>query len=426
MESRADFEYAPTKPTRSMELLTSSDSGSWHDRKREAEHNAVKARLRDNHVKEKYFLSNPNLRQFSNEGVKTSFQGHCDPVGLSGGVFTSKTGREWGATRLKERVNELNVRASAAFGAETPQAIPSSLPRQAIVVPIDDAFTTLFDSILAVEFTNFVPNAKTILTKLYENGSELGSTKIGDYNSYTADIRSQLIALLDGPEVDVPMYRRDTRRPTADASIQYRTAIQEGRTPEPVPIDIRGIGPARKRNIQQSMSIMDRIARLLDLIARTVNLGVNERKLAIDNARSRDVVEASSRNKVNPINQTDLSQTPDYPGSNVGPLSTPGPGQVRGLPANPRAERGEVPEISLNSGSTTPRSEESFNSSPSSSQMARGDRGPSIMGLNAANNMGRGKKPVRKAVATEASRILAMLDDLADNPKKKKSTKKSS
>jgi hypothetical protein len=47
------------------------------------------------------------------------------------------------------------------------------------------------------------------------------------------------------------------------------------------------------------------------------------------------------------------------------------------------------------------------------------------MGLNAAN-MGRGKKPVRKAIATEASRILAMLDDLADNPKKKKSTRKSS
>jgi hypothetical protein len=425
MESRSEFEYAPTKPIHGYELLTSSDSGSWHDRKREAEHNAVRARLRDNHVKEKYFLNNPNQRRLSNQGVKNVFQGHRNPESLSGGVFTSKAGREYGLTRLKERVNELNVRASAAFGAETPQAIPSALPKQAIVIPIDDAFTTLFDSILAVEFTNFVPNAKTILNRLYENGSELGSTKIGDYNSYTADIRSQLVSLLNAPEVDVPKYRRDQSRPTADASIEYRSAIQEGRTPEPVEIGIRGIGPARKRNIQQALAGMDRIARLLDLIARTANLGANERKLAIDNARSRDVSEASARMAISPSNNPDISRSPTYPGSNVGALSTPGPGQVRGLnptgaePPRPRAMAMSAPESPMSSSSS------SGMSTPTSSEMARGDRGPSIMGLNAAN-MGRGKKPVRKAIATEASRILAMLDDLADNPKKKKSTRKSS
>ena len=56
------------------------------------------------------------------------------------------------------------------------------------------------------------------------------------------------------------------------------------------------------------------------------------------------------------------------------------------------------------------------------------------MGLNAANvvppssGQGRGKKRMvsKKGVATEASRILAMLDDLADNPKKKNNTKRRS
>lgn len=421
MESHENFEYAPTIPTRGCELLTTSDSGSWHDQKRQAVHSAVKSKLRDNHVKEKYYLANPNQRRLSNVGVKTSFQGLKNPETLSGGVFTSKAGREYATTRLKERVNELNIRASAAFGAETAQAQPSSLPRQSAVVPIDDAFTTLFDSVLSVEFTNFVPNAKTVLSKLYESGSELGSSKIADYNSYTADLRAQLVGLLNAPEVDVPKYAKGERRPTANATSEYRTAIEEGRTPEPMAVGIRGIGPARKRNIMQCLSVMDRIARLLDLIARTANLSANERKLAIDNARSRDVSEAASRNRVNPLNPSNISKQAVYPGSNEGALSTPGPGQVRGL--NPTGL--EPPPEAARPRAESNSSNDFGDESPTSSDMARGDRGPAIMGLNAAN-FGRGKKPVRKAVATEASRILAMLDDLADNPKKKKNTKPSS
>jgi hypothetical protein len=432
MDSRANFEYAPTRPEPAEQLLTASDSGSWHDQKRQAAYNAIRSKLRDNHVKEKYYLSNPNQHYLSNVGIKTSFQGHKDPASLSGGVFTSKAGQEYGRTRLKERVNELNVRASAAFGAETPQAQPSSLPKQPVAVAIDDAYTALFDAVQSVEFTNFVPNAKTVLTKLYDGGAELGSSKVGDYNTYTADIRQQLVGLLNGPEVDVPAYRRDRLRPTMDTTAEYRTAIQEGRTPEPIPVGIRGIGPARKRNIQQALSVMDRIARLLDLIARTVNLAANERKLAIDNARSRDVAEAAARNKVNPVNAPDISVPPAYPGSNQGVLSTPGPGDVRGLSptglegrtVTQQAFQSAEGSAPYSSGPSSRRSSGSdFSFSPTSSDIARGDSGPAIMGLNAAN--GRGKKG-KKAIATEASRILAMLDDLADNPKKKNNIKKRS
>ena len=435
MESINDFEYAPTRSQPARELLTTGDSGSWHDRKREAAFSAVRSRLRDNHVKEKYYLHNPNQRRLSNYGVVSTFQGMREPESLRGGVFTSKAGREWGTTRLKERVNELNVRASAAFGAETPQAVPSSLPRQPVAVAIDDAFTALFDAVQSVEFSNFVPNAKAVLNKLYEGGSELGSSKIGDYNSYTEQIRMSLVALLSAPEIDVPRYNRG--RVALDLNeardARYIQAIAEERTKLPIPIELRGVGPAKKRFIHQSLAIMDRIARLLDLIAKTANLSANERKLAIDRARSRDVAEASSRGKLafdeGNLNPSDITRQLKYPGPNQGALSTPGPGDVRGLSPTgaelpPRED--QVYADFGDSGQSTPRSDSSF-SSPTSSDIARGDRGPAIMGLNAANS-GRGKKRMvsKKGVATEASRILAMLDDLADNPKKKNNTKRRS
>jgi hypothetical protein len=432
MESINEFEYAPTRSNPARELLTKGDSGSWHDQKRDATFAAVRSRLRDNHVKEKYYLHNPNQRMLSNCGVISSFQGHREPETLRGGVFTSKAGREYGVTRLKERVNELNVRASAAFGAETPQAVPSSLPRQPVTVVIEDAFTTLFDAVQAVEFTSFVPSARTVLTKLYEGGSELGSSKIGDYNSYTEDIRRTLVALLSAPEVDVPRYNRGREALDMNEARdpRYITAMVEGRTRLPIPIELRGVGPAKKRFIQQSLAVMDRIARLLDLIAKTANLSANERKLAIDRARTRDVAEASSRGKVNEFNNPDLTRPLEYPGPNQGKLSTPGPGDVRGL--NPTGVELPPPMAYTDlasSGQSTPRSDAS---SVTSSQVARGDSGPAIMGLNAANaapsstGQGRSKKRMvsKKGVASEASRILAMLDDLADNPKKKKNTKR--
>ena len=273
-------------PIHHPELMSHNDP--WSARKCEDERHRVLSALRDNHKKDRYYVANPNKNWGDNDLHKLSHP-HKHPERLHGGVMTTKAGQQWGFNRLKERVDELNIRASAAFGTEANMAQPSKLPgKSGTEDAIDTAFTTLYDSVQAVEFTNAVPNAQKVLSTLYEGGDTLGTTKIGEYLDSSADIKRDLIALLDIPHE----YSRDTY----------------------------GVGSNRdKRTIKTVLPIMDRIIRLLDLIAKTANRSQPERKQAISSSKGRDLAEAKSR-----FGNTEFAEQPSIYNNGLPASGVPG------------------------------------------------------------------------------------------------------
>ena len=273
-------------PIHHPELMSHNDP--WSARKCEDERHRVLSALRDNHKKDRYYVANPNKNWGDNDLHKLSHP-HKHPERLHGGVMTTKAGQQWGFNRLKERVDELNIRASAAFGTEANMAQPSKLPgKSGTEDAIDTAFTTLYDSVQAVEFTNAVTNAQKVLSTLYEGGDTLGTTKIGEYLDSSADIKRDLIALLDIPHE----YSRDTY----------------------------GVGSNRdKRTIKTVLPIMDRIIRLLDLIAKTANRSQPERKQAISSSKGRDLAEAKSR-----FGNTEFAENPSIYNAGLPASGVPG------------------------------------------------------------------------------------------------------
>lgn len=245
------------------ELVTSDNS--WHQAKANAERERVLARLRDNNTKDRFYVSNPNKNWGKNELRKPKFHKH--PELLHGGVMTSKAGQQWGFNRLKERVNELNIRASAAFGTEANQAQPSKLPgTTGAEDAINTAMTALYDGVQAVEYTGFVTNANKVLQALYANGSTIGPRSISNYVENAEDIKRDLVMTLDQPGNII------------GDNEGYDRSIN-----------------AKKRIIKTAIPVMDRILRLLDLMAKTANLSEPERKQAIDSSKGRDLAEAKTR-----------------------------------------------------------------------------------------------------------------------------------
>lgn len=377
MESRHHTVYEPM--VHAPELMSSADG--WHRSKQESERERVLASLRDNHTKDRYYVCNPNKNWGDNDLHKSRHR-HKHPESLHGGVMTSKAGQQWGFNRLKERVNELNIRASAAFGTEANMAQPSKLPgKTEAEVAIDTALTMLYDAMEALEPSQLVQNAQKVLTSLYENGDTLGSGKIADYLQSVHDIKRDAVALLSAQNI-----QGDER-----SSTQMRKVV-------------RALLP-----------LLDRCIRLLDLVAKTANLSQPERKQAIQSSKGRDLAEARVRYESEPIypgtgpGGYESTVDPRVPGSNP-PGTTPFTASQQGFQgqrnlgeqAGPRGDRyrmldfepgGEAsdawgalsqPGSPTTSGSTA---------SPTSSAMARGDRGPALMGLNAANapgSVGRG------------------------------------
>lgn len=245
--------------------LVASDN-AWHQAKANAERERILSRLHDNNTKAQFYLSNPNKNWGDNE-LRKPRNLHKHPELLHGGVMTTKAGQQWGFNRLKERVNELNIRASAAFGTEANQAQPSKYPgKSGAEEAIEMAMTALYDGVQAVEYTGFVVNANKVLKALYENGSTIGSRLIADYVSYAEDIKRDLIATLDQPANII------------GDDVEYDRSVN-----------------AKKRVIKTAIPVMDRILRLLDLMAKTANLSEPERKQAIDSSKGRDLPEAKTR-----------------------------------------------------------------------------------------------------------------------------------
>ena len=249
-------------------LLPSGDGNAWHQEKMDLAHKMVMARLHENSTKQAVYLGTPNFNRLRAAPEKTRRTGDKYKK-MHGGVFTSKMGQEWGMQRLKDRVNELNVRASAAFGVEAQQAPPTAPPgKSAAEMDIEVAFTTLFDSVQAVEITNMVPAANKILSLLYSSGAKVGVNEAISYLKYAQDIRRDLVAALEqSPNI------------LGDAG----------------GVNIHAYAAAKKRVIKTAIPVMDRIQRLLDLIVKTGNLNQDERTLAINSSKGRDVAEAKTR-----------------------------------------------------------------------------------------------------------------------------------
>lgn len=381
-------------------LVTGNVDGdeSVHQRRQREAHERVLSAVKDNHAKDRYYLQNPNIPLKSREEIDPHLEVHPHPEHMIGGVFTSKAGQEYGRTRLKERVNEYNVRASAAFGTEATQA----QPRMAVLgTPdtnaIDDAFTALLDSVQAVEFTQFIPNSKAILGKLYETGWTLQSNKIMDYADLTQTIKRNLISLINAPEFNIPKYRPGQPQPRQPAISAVHTAIDEGRIREPVAIEIYGVSQTKKRYIKTGISVIDRIARLLVGIARNVNLSPDERRLALKNERGRDLPEAAILSRgVGPESENinlPPNQIPTRPsGADVRPTTmAPRPAPPADMPVMPPPPPGTPPP----------------------------DTAPPEEPPAPAGSGRRSKKSYGPARATEASRLLALMDSLADSKKKK-------
>jgi len=228
----------------------------------------VMARVHENSTKQAVYLGTPNFNRLHAAPEKTRRTGGKYHKKI-GGVFTTKMGQDWGMQRLRDRINEFNVRASAAFGVEAQQAPPTAPPgKSAAEMDIETAFTTLFDSVQAVEISNMVPAANKILSLLYAAGAQVGVNEAISYLKYAQDIRRDLVAALEqSPNI------------LGDAG----------------GVNIHAYAAAKKRVIKTVIPVMDRIQRLLDLIVKTGNLGQDERTLAINSSKGRDVAEAKTR-----------------------------------------------------------------------------------------------------------------------------------
>jgi hypothetical protein len=237
------------------------------------------SRVKDNHHKDKFYLSNPNKNWGENE-LHRAKGVSAHPEKLRGGVFTSKAGQQFGFNRLKERVNELNIRASATFGQEASMPSPSKLPGKTDSQgKIEEALSQLYDSVQASEYSNVTSNAQKVLSALYEGGDTLGSSLIADYSKNAFDIRRDMVVLMDGPieyTMDFPAFA-STNESKGSRNLSQFDLVKA------------------KRKVKATLPIIDRILRLLDVIAKVANMSQPEKRQAIDASKGRDLREAERR-----------------------------------------------------------------------------------------------------------------------------------
>jgi hypothetical protein len=261
----------PDLPVGHVELLSGNDA--WHNAKAESERQRVLSRVKDNHHKDRFYLSNPNKNWGENE-LHRAKGVSAHPEKLRGGVFTSKAGQQFGFNRLKERVNELNIRASASFGQEANMPSPAKLPGKTdATAKIEEALSQLYDSVQASEYSNIQSNAQKVLSALYEGGDQLGSSLIADYSRNAFDIRRDMVALVEGPTeytMEMGAFKKGDRFSASDVV-------------------------KAKRRVKATLPVIDRILRLLDVIAKVANLSQPEKRQAIDASKGRDLREAEKR-----------------------------------------------------------------------------------------------------------------------------------
>ena len=283
------------------DLLSGHDA--WHQEQMEAAHARVRSALTDNHHKEAYYLANAAFAPLtSRDSVTTRLKVHKNPEKMRGGVFTSKEGQAYGTNRLKERVSELNVRASAAFGVEAAQAQPSGPPgRDPEIMKMELALTTVVDDIQSGDVTSFQASARAFYSNLLAEGWRLGSSKISDFKGIIYNIRKDAIDIIEGPAVSGIGERpgRNERFLPTVSTIQRRRAIQGG------------------------MAMLDRADRALDVLAKIANLSVPERKQALRNLEGPTTGLQAQQKEVGPQPSPNLYPLGDTPEKRYGPSESP-------------------------------------------------------------------------------------------------------
>jgi len=328
------------------ELLSGHDA--WHQEQMEAAHARVRSALTDNHHKEAYYLANAAFAPLtSRDCVTTRLRVHKSPEKMRGGVFTSKQGQQYGVDRLKERVSELNVRASAAFGTEANQAQPSGPPgRDPEIMKMELALTTTVDDIQSGDVTSFQASARTFYTALLAEGWRLGSAKIADFKGIVFNIRRDAIDIIEGP---MPSITGEVVRP--------------GSTVSPVTTT------QRRRTSQGGMAMLDRADRALDVLAKVANLSVPERKQALRNVEGPTMGLREQQQRVGPQPNPNIYPLGDTPEDRFGPPDEP--------PDGPSGPPSPAPS---DSGSESSRSR----SSSVSGSESGSEGGPPDTGTNAA------------------------------------------
>ena len=284
-----------------MDLLSGHDA--WHQEQMEAAHARVRSALTDNHHKEAYYLANAAFSpRTSRDCVTTRLKVHKHPEKFRGGVFTSKEGQAYGTNRLKERVSELNVRASAAFGVEAAQAQPSGPPgRDPEIQKMELALTTTVDDIQSGDVTSFQTSARAFYSALLAEGWRLGSSKLADFKGIIYNIRRDAIDIIEGP-APTPMGNRpgaDERTTTTLSTVQ------------------------RRRTIQGGMATLDRADRALDVLVKVANLSVPERKQALRSLEGPTTGLQAQQKEVGPQPSPNLYPLGDTPEKRYGPDESP-------------------------------------------------------------------------------------------------------
>ena len=310
------------------DLLSGHDA--WHQEQMEAAHARVRSALTDNHHKEAYYLANAAFPPLtSRDCVTTRLKVHKHPEKMRGGVFTSKEGQAYGTNRLKERVSELNVRASAAFGVEAAQAQPSGPPgRDPEIMKMELALTTIVDDIQSGDVTSFQASARTFYSNLLAEGWRLGSSKLADFKGIIRNIRRDAIDIIEGPAPNQMGNRpgADERTTTTLSTVQRRRAIQGG------------------------MAMLDRADRALDVLVKVANLSVPERKQALRNLEGPTTGLQEQQKEVGPQPSPNLYPLGDTPEKRYGPDDSPSDsGSESGPPSPTPSDSGS--EASSDSGS---------------------------------------------------------------------------
>ena len=291
----------PEERAERQEMLSGHDA--WHQEQMEAAHARVRSALTDNHHKEAYYLANAAFAPLtSRDSVTTRLKVHKNPSSLRGGVFTSKEGQQYGTNRLKERVSELNVRASAAFGVEAAQAQPSGPPgRDPEIQKMELALTTTVDDIQSGDVTSFQTSARAFYSALLAEGWRLGSSKLADFKGIIFNIRRDAIDIIEGPAPNQMGNRpgADERTTTTLSTVQRRRAIQGG------------------------MAMLDRADRALDVLTKVANLSVPERKQALRNLEGPTTGLQAQQKEVGPQPSPNLYPLGDTPEKRYGPDDGP-------------------------------------------------------------------------------------------------------
>lgn len=243
-----------------------SEHNSAHDNWARQAHEQVRASIKDNHTKDMYRLNNAGPPRLDRDYVDMNFRTHRHPERLSGGVYTSKEGQQYGMNRLKERVTELDARKAAVFGqVVAPEKISGPPGRDQNILKIDNAFTNVYDSLQSGDYLNLVANARAAVGELLSYGAKLGSAKISELTQTSSELHQAILAMIDeGPQSDVMVMLEGDRK-----EISY------------------GLSRAKISQLKSALTSVQRADRILEELSRVVNLSETERSLALNNFKQK-------------------------------------------------------------------------------------------------------------------------------------------